>query len=318
MFAPTSPLVSLSLFYQSAGLSSLEQTLSIFASFVSLVVTITATIYLVIRYLNGGIGKQEMWIKIGVTAIAVALLLIALLLFTNCYPSESGGGGGSGGSGGSGGGGGSGITTPTDIESDSPFAGCRVGQTVEFGSYYIDSARYTEPIEWRVLDVDESQGRALIITRYGIDAKAFDESRGAVTWEDSSLRNWLNKGFYNSAFSAEEKAYILESEIYTVDYSGMSYITYDNVFCLSNDEADEYFPNDSSRSTSATPFAVSNGIEVGKKTGNCGWWLRTPGTYDSERGYYADCVNYYGEIQEGGNPISYDSRAARPAMYVSI
>ena len=50
-----------------------------------------------------------------------------------------------------------------------------------------------------------------------LDKKAYDESYEYITWEESSLRAWLNEKFMNRTFSAEEKEKINITEIVNQD-----------------------------------------------------------------------------------------------------
>lgn len=236
--------------------------------------------------------------------------------YSSCYTEPTGGGTGGGGTGGGGG------TTQPSTDQTTPtttsntggiFENVRVGDYVDFGSYYGARSNRKDSISWRVLDVDRSAGRALLITEYGVDTHVFHSRAGSIPWKDSSLRYWLNHSFYDAAFTAEEQDYILYSEIETRNYSGGYYYTDDYVFCLSDEEVEMYFSSDSDREAMPTNHAVSNGCEVGKASGNCCWWLRTPGLNG-----YADCVHFFGFVMLGGNPVEYETRAVRPAIYVSI
>ena len=65
------------------------------------------------------------------------------------------------------------------------------------------------PIEWIVLDRQEE--RALLLSKCALDAKPFHEVEDrTVTWAECTLRAWLNGDFYNSAFSDEERARIVQ------------------------------------------------------------------------------------------------------------
>ena len=77
---------------------------------------------------------------------------------------------------------------------------------VTFGSYAQDNDRSngTEPIEWIVLDVQE--GKALLLSKYGLSAAGYHDTWDDCTWETCSLRTWLNDRFLNWAFSLEEQA----------------------------------------------------------------------------------------------------------------
>ena len=94
-----------------------------------------------------------------------------------------------------------------------------VGDIIKFGNYFINDNKTKEPIEWRVLEV--SNDRALLITKDAIDRKPYDyddckpydyELRD-ITWEECSLRQWLNYEFINQAFSKEEQNEIILTNI---------------------------------------------------------------------------------------------------------
>jgi len=63
------------------------------------------------------------------------------------------------------------------------------------------------PIEWIVPDVQGD--KALPISRYGLDARAYHKDFVSITWERCTLRTWLNSTFLNEAFSANEQNAIL-------------------------------------------------------------------------------------------------------------
>ena len=73
--------------------------------------------------------------------------------------------------------------------------GISVGDHILFGYYPQRSAPGTdnfdpEPIEWRVLDIQDRN--AVIISEYLLDATVYYFDMADVTWEMSSLRKWLN------------------------------------------------------------------------------------------------------------------------------
>ncbi len=83
---------------------------------------------------------------------------------------------------------------------------------IQFGSYpqAKDGVDKT-PIEWLVLVHDNN--RALLISRYGLDSQPYNTEITETTWEKCTLRKWLNETFLNAAFSKEEQAKILLSNI---------------------------------------------------------------------------------------------------------
>ena len=86
-----------------------------------------------------------------------------------------------------------------------------VGDIIKFGNYYINDSKNKEPIEWRVLEV--SNDRALLITKDAIDRKPYNNELRGITWEECSLRQWLNYEFINQAFSKEEQNEIILTNI---------------------------------------------------------------------------------------------------------
>ena len=91
-----------------------------------------------------------------------------------------------------------------------------IGSIVTFGRYEQDGDKENGPeeIEWVVLDVQD--GKALLLSKYGLEAKPYNTEYTDVTWETCTLRAWLNSDFLNKAFSAEEQSAILTT---TVDNS---------------------------------------------------------------------------------------------------
>ncbi|MBQ4562724.1 MAG: hypothetical protein IJA55_10395 [Clostridia bacterium] len=188
-----------------------------------------------------------------------------------------------------------------------PMVYYNVGDTVTFGEYEQNNRTNdgAEPIEWTVL---EKRGDAyLLLSRYGLDCRSYNNVSDYVTWESCSLRSWLNNSFYNTAFSSSEKSKICE-------YRG--YDSSDMVFCLSGYEVEKYLPDAYSRRADATPYAEAKGAYT--SNGFCGWWLRGRGVnYD-----VAARVNIHGEIMttdsrsEGGvERIDY---SVRPAIWVEF
>ena len=99
-------------------------------------------------------------------------------------------------------------TTQAQAKAQNPYVDVQVGDIIEFGSYEQDNdlSNGPEPIEWRVLEV--SDGSALIVSEYALDARAYNKGWASVTWAECTLRGWLNGEFYATAFNEEEKGRI--------------------------------------------------------------------------------------------------------------
>lgn len=194
----------------------------------------------------------------------------------------------------------------------------KVGDYVFFGAYEQDNntANGKENIEWLVLEVKD--GKALVTSKYALDCKPYNTSYTDVTWENCTLRRWLNNDFINAAFSAEEKSMIptvTVSADNNPDYStNPGNATQDQVFLLSVTEANKYFNSDSARQCEPTDFAVANGAYVNSNNGNCWWWLRSPG-YGQRT---AALVDLGGFVYERGNVVTYDNAAVRPALWIDL
>ena len=165
-----------------------------------------------------------------------------------------------------------------------------------------------EPLTWRVLDPDEGY----VMCDNIIDSQAYqnfvikkddklynskDCTNYVSDWSTSSLRQWLNKTFYNTAFSREEKMLIgttfLENN--SADGTWFGTDTGDKIFALSyndavnsaygfnssNDELDE------ARKLKGTAYSNCQGVYISQDYPY--WWLRSP--VDSDR---VDYVSAYG------------------------
>lgn len=194
----------------------------------------------------------------------------------------------------------------------------RDGDKVLFGLYEQDgnTSNGREIIEWQVLD--EKDDRLLVISKYGLDAKPYNDAYEKTTWEQCSLRAWLNGDFLDTAFTDEAQERIIESDVpagknpkYSTD-SGND--TKDKVFLLSIDEANKYFASDDARICQPTAYAVENGAFENDKNGACWWWLRSPG-YSQ---YYAAYVNTDGVVYSYGLYVDYVRGAVRPALWINL
>lgn len=150
-----------------------------------------------------------------------------------------------------------------------------VGDYVLFGSYEQDNdlENGKEDIEWLVLDIKDD--KALLISKYGLDCKPYNETKTRTTWETSDIRSWLNSDFINSAFTTDEDDMIPTitvfadpNPVYDTDPGNE---TQDKVFLLSIDEANKYFDSDTERECKPTEYALVNGTFVNENNGNCYW-----------------------------------------------
>ena len=214
---------------------------------------------------------------------------------------------------------------------DAKFA---VGNYVTFGTYpQTKAGNDATPIKWLVLARDGD--KALLISRYALDAQPYNKDYTSVTWETCTLRKWLNGTFYNKAFSSAEQEAILTTNVDNSKnqcYSGWNTSggnnTQDKVFLLSYAEANKYFDVENWQNNGATDnvksrvaptvyaiaqgagkissYKTDDGIDAGW------WWLRSPGDFQN----YAAIVSNVGSLYDYN--VSSGSGSVRPALWVNI
>lgn len=81
-------------------------------------------------------------------------------------------------------------------ESKDEFVEYKIGDTISFGDYI-----------WKILDIVDN--KALITTEYVIERRPYNDELKEITWENCSLREYLNNEFYNS-FTEREKDTIID------------------------------------------------------------------------------------------------------------
>lgn len=191
----------------------------------------------------------------------------------------------------------------------------RYGQTFSFGHYEQDNNlnNGAEGIEWQVLDINRD--KILVISKYGIDSKQYNKEEKITTWENCSLRAWLNNEFYNTAFNSLEKTHI--SEVYNNNPSNSEYdisggnATMDKMFLLSMEEVEKYLPTPNEKICVPTNYARQNSAWT-DPSGNSWWWLRSPGFST----FHAAFIDSKGYIEPMGWSVDYENGAIRPAFWL--
>lgn len=211
--------------------------------------------------------------------------------------------------------------TSEETGEDISFGDVEVGDYVTFGNYEQDNdlSNGKEAIEWLVLDVED--GKALVISKYALEYKDYDDLGGFSRWETSSLRAWLNDGFLNEAFSSAEKEKIPTVTVVTegncVIIEMEDDITQDKVFVLNRDEAFTYFDSAWERACAPTEYAKAQGILNDTRDqfedGNCKWLLRSPSLAVPSNIYGVDCNGYFVDYF-----ITFEYCAIRPAMWIEL
>ena len=161
-----------------------------------------------------------------------------------------------------------------------------------------------EPIKWFLLEAYSTTQTAYtgsitnlrVISEQLLTANVMFDAH-TNPWNTSNIRTWLNDAFYTSAFSAEDKGYIVKNttryfgtgeyetkDDYTVTTGGST--TEDDVWLPSYYEmGNTYYGtnaylNKNTLQATPTDFAVVNNVYM--NTDGCGWyWLRSAGSASS-------------------------------------
>lgn len=140
-----------------------------------------------------------------------------------------------------------------------------------------------------------------------------------ATWEDCTLRVWLNNNFYSTAFSSAEKQRIVESAITaeanpTNSFAVAGNNTKDRVFILSASEVNQYLTGNYERAAYGTDYAFGNGLYNNGMLGSTWWWVRTPGKTNK----WAVRVLSTGEMAYDGTYVNSDNGGVRPAIWITV
>lgn len=219
------------------------------------------------------------------------------------------------------------VTTPTEVTAvDEDIYGwdeiktAMPGQTIYFGEYtqhtWTDDK---QEIAWLVLARED--GKLLLMSKYCLDCKQYNESGEACTWETSSIRSWLNNSFLVEAFDTYEQARIATTSVGAhanpeIDSSYAGNKTDDKIFLLSIEELTYYFKTPEERQAFPTEIAVHNGAGYDRdiEGGPCWWWLRTPGQDNSR----ATDVKSGGAINYEGYGVASRNFSVRPALWLDV
>lgn len=203
-----------------------------------------------------------------------------------------------------------------------------------------------EPIRWRVLDIDSnSSGNIFLLSDVVLDNQFYNadtaENGESVTWGTSTIRSWLNgygstandlginyesKNFIDTAFSADEKAVISDTNVknnnnLTTGTAGGNPTT-DKVFLLSEQEvygaaamsygfAVSPERDDKARACGASTYARAMGVSYEEFYQESPWWLRSPGYNE----WSAALINY-GTVFRDGMGADWSSNGVRAAVNI--
>ena len=175
---------------------------------------------------------------------------------------------------------------------------------------------------WLVLDVQGE--KALLLSEKVLEKRRYNESKVRISWEKSTLRQYLNSEFYDK-FNCTEKAHIAETRVANKDSlwygtDGGS-DTMDKIFLLSIEEVVRYF-GDSEKlhdSSSSHTYYIHDQYNLNQITKNlkgeaCWWWLRSPGLNSN----LATDVRGVGCLNLIVTYILNEPGGVRPALWINL
>ncbi|MCL2500541.1 MAG: DUF6273 domain-containing protein [Defluviitaleaceae bacterium] len=217
-----------------------------------------------------------------------------------------------------------GYVPPADCETCAPLISVdspEINEVVIFGDY-----------TWRVLDIQDD--KALLLSTFIMEQRAYHPCYEGVTWETSKLRAYLN-GDFIERFDEAEKGHIVETLLNNppnlwYDINGGSE-TRDRIFILSLEEVDKYFGDSGDYANKRRKkydggkwvsddngWILSNEFDNSRVAEHNGlasfWWLRSPGYSEYTIAY----VSTTGNIPLNGDRVCIGRGGVRPAMWARL
>ncbi len=189
------------------------------------------------------------------------------------------------------------------------------GEHIHFGNFF-QNDNNKEPIEWIVVDVNEN--KAKLLSFKCLRSLPFNVTTGFFTWKNSSIRRYLNDGFYNEAFISAEKETICDEEIYTGGEHDRNDLpiekTTDRVYLMSRKEVSIMNNNDDSFSGFGNMCYLTKFAKKENEYFNLAglslndyvlWWTRSSGKTPKSKTIIGSRVSNYsnGEKSVGVRPM---------------
>ena len=190
-----------------------------------------------------------------------------------------------------------------------------------------------EPIKWRVLQVDGKD--AFLMADKALDAQQYNIEDASITWEESTVRSWLNETFINSAFTSSERSAMKTTDVENsnAEYGAIkNNNTKDKIFLLSESELcfeiyavygfSSQMDSDEGRRSKSTTYAKAMGICSTEQwdrenRGNCVWWSRSV-SVNGYGGYCPTCTTFDGRLRVGIYGVHSSCFAVRPALHLDL
>ena len=206
------------------------------------------------------------------------------------------------------------------------FSDAKAGDTIIFGAYEQNGIMTDgkEDIEWIVLSKNGED--MLVMSKYAIESLPYNVDYTNTTWAECSLRQWLNKVFYKTAFTEAERSMIRKTVLENDDnpsfHTPGGKSTKDKVFILSVNDVlnpeygfstdmnfeDELRVPESTRYLWNQRSAFIDGNMMAIYT-----WLRNPGYGQND----AACVAAYGYVMDYGSGVTNSLPCVRPVITIN-
>jgi len=184
-------------------------------------------------------------------------------------------------------------------------------------------------IDWRVLTVENK--KALLISEKIIEKLPYNVELKDITWENCTLRKYLNNEFYYKLGAAKSAIAETRNNNPNNPWYGTAggNVTTDKVFLLSLEELVKYFGDngdlrnkrqkDYNGKNDSTGYYLHDQYNSARiaNFGNEGalwWWLRSPGGGSDD----AANVGRGGRVRVTGRDVDYDSGGVRPALWLNL
>ncbi len=186
-----------------------------------------------------------------------------------------------------------------------------VGDEVYWGHFECDRQKIgKERLSFIV--IEKNSDSAVLLCKYGIDGRSFNQKHENVSWENSDIRDYINSPEYIGSFSMYE-------------LGAMTRFEGDYITLLTVQEAKEAFASDRERQLLLTPAAEVAGVNINsmskanmwdmKGYRSSWWWLMPEKGVDSVT---APIVTVDGEIRESEKEINRPDGAIRPVIRILL
>ncbi len=193
-----------------------------------------------------------------------------------------------------------------------------------------------ERIKWNILK--RSGNKMLVVADKCLEYMPYNQGWKSVTWETCTLRKWLNNEFYQSAFTAEERALICKTTTAnednpkkgtpggkaTEDYVAL--LSY-NELCSVYNYKPGFFGSGVPRSGQGyySAYAYNKMVrltapeyqEYINKDGKCWYWLRSPGNKPTKAIYVGEGLLGVCDASVGGMDV-HEKSGVKPIMWLSL